>query len=221
MVLILDDFTNWTAGNRRFPSMLQTLVQRADPKSPLLVLLCKPAVLYEKERAKEASAFLLTPFSFFEMRKLYPNMDAGRATFTLLYYRRCSGLLNILQTALYRKKSENYFSEPMVFFIALQKPAQENIILPLPLCGQSWHLLETAPESFRKFATASSLPAQPEACSLLWASRNLVSRIVPVTGKPGQPKSALFDLRPCFPLLVYLCTALSVRDRNGGRGQNF
>ncbi len=53
MVLILDDFANWTAGNRRFPSMLQTLVQRADPKSRLLVLLCKPAALYEKERAKE------------------------------------------------------------------------------------------------------------------------------------------------------------------------
>ena len=38
VVLILDDFVNWTAANRRFPTMLSSLIQRADPKSRLFVL---------------------------------------------------------------------------------------------------------------------------------------------------------------------------------------
>ena len=58
VVLILDDFNQrWTAANRRFPTMLSSLIQRADPKSRLFVLLCKPASLYEKESPEEAALF--------------------------------------------------------------------------------------------------------------------------------------------------------------------
>lgn len=73
-VLILDDFPHLVKGNRRFSTILSSLIQKTWEQANLLVILGKPASLYEKEAAKDKHAFLLRPFTFFELCRLYPNM---------------------------------------------------------------------------------------------------------------------------------------------------
>lgn len=75
LVLILDDFPHLTDSNRRFSTILSSLMGKEWKDARLLVLLCKPASLYQKEAAKDRHAFLLRPFHFFEMRKLFPAMS--------------------------------------------------------------------------------------------------------------------------------------------------
>ena len=74
-VLILDHFQYLASQNRRLFSQLTALSKESSSSSRMLIILCKPSHLWEKESPKEEEAFLLRPFHFFEMRRLRPDLS--------------------------------------------------------------------------------------------------------------------------------------------------
>lgn len=75
LMIVLDDFPHLSAGNRRISTLISSFFHRLGTNARLFLILCKPYSLYEKEAAKESHSFLLRPFHFFEMRKLYAEMN--------------------------------------------------------------------------------------------------------------------------------------------------
>ena len=219
MVLILDDFANWTAGNRRFPSMLQTLVQRADPKSRLLVLLCKPAALYEKERAKEASAFLLTPFSFFEMRKLYPNMTQEEQ---LLLYYITGGVPAYLKyfpadCSVQEKIRELFFRTDGIFYRLTETRTREYYSAS-PIMRAILASIGNSTRKLQEICDCTELtPSAAGSLLSSLASRNLVSRIVPVTENQGS-RRALYLICDHVFRFWYTCVLPYLSEIEMGEG---
>ena len=71
--------------------------------------------------------------------------------FTLLYYRRCSGLFKTPCRLLCTGKNPRIIFQNQWYFLSPYRNPHKRILFCLSHYGQSWHLLETAPESFRKF----------------------------------------------------------------------
>lgn len=94
LAVILDDFQNLLSGNRRFPSLLASLKKRYEDSSHLLFVLCKLYSQYEKASSKEEHPLLLRPFSFFELRRLYPDMSMKEQ---LLLYSLTGGIPGYLK----------------------------------------------------------------------------------------------------------------------------
>lgn len=75
LALILDDVSCLTLQNKRFLNQILSLGKKSDEHAHLFVILCKPGHLYEKECKKETHPFLIPSFSFFEMRRFYPELN--------------------------------------------------------------------------------------------------------------------------------------------------
>lgn len=84
LVLILDDVSCLTTQNKRFLNQLLSLEKKYEEDAHLFVILCKPGYLYEKESKKETHPLLLPSFSFFEMRRFFPELPLEDQI--LLYY---------------------------------------------------------------------------------------------------------------------------------------
>lgn len=117
LTVILDDYQNLTFRNRRFPSVFSSLEKRY-PDSSLMFVLCKPYSEYEKEAGKETHAFLLRPFTFFELRKLYPDLELSEQ---LLLYSVTGGIPGYLKyfpasSSVKEKIRELFFTESGTLF---------------------------------------------------------------------------------------------------------
>lgn len=183
MVLILDDFPHWTAGNRRFSTLLSSLIQKEWKNAQLFVLLCKPASLYEKESGKDRHAFLLRPFTFFEMRRLYPSFSLeqqillygitkGKPAYLEYFAPDCS-----VEETLYQL----FFTEKGAFYRLVPARMREYY------SGSSLmrSILASIGNDAKKLQEiCDKTQLTPSAASSLLASlstRSLVSRIVPIT----------------------------------------
>ena len=219
VVLILDDFVNWTAANRRFPTMLSSLIQRADPKSRLFVLLCKPASLYEKESPREAASFLLEPFSFFEMRRQYPQMKFEEQ---ILLYSITGGVPAYLQyfpadCCVREKLRELFFTADGIFYRLVEARTREYYSAS-SVMRAILSAIGTETKKLQEICDYTNLtPSAAGSLLSSLASRNLVSRIVPVTENQGS-RRALYLISDGIFRFWYTCVLPYLSEIEVGEG---
>lgn len=191
LVLVLDDFPHLTAGNRRFSTLLSSLMQKKWKDSNLFVILCKPASLYEKESAKDTNPFLLRPFTFFEMRRLYPSMSLeeqillygitkGNPAYLEYFAPDCS-----MEEALYQL----FFTEKGAFYRLVPTRTREYYSSS-PIMRSILASIGGSAKKLQEICDKTQLT--PSAASSLLTSlstHNLVSRIVPVTEDQGSRRA--------------------------------
>lgn len=191
LLVILDDFPHLVAGNRRISTLISSFFNRISKDANLFLILCKPASAYEKESKKEKYTFFLRPFSFFEMRMLYPEMPLKEQ---MLLYSITKGVPAYLQY--FNPKSsvrdsiyQLFFQEKGTFYRFVPSKTREyysgssvmrSILLSL---GQKEKKLqEICDYTGLTTSAASSL-------LLSLSSHNLTKRMVPVTEDQGSRRA--------------------------------
>lgn len=195
MVLILDDFPHLTSQNRRFSTLLSSLMQKEWKNSQLFVILCKPGSLYEKEGAKDTNAFLLRPFNFFELRRLYPALSLEDQ---ILLYAVTKGKPEYLDYfspdgSVQDTLCELFFQENGSFYRLVGQRMRQyysgSAVMRSILSsigGNMKKLQEICDQTHLTPSAAGSLLAS-------LSSHNLVNRIVPVTEDQGS-RRALYKI---------------------------
>lgn len=74
LLFIIDNFPFLVQKNRRLSTLFHSYVEKEWAKSQLFLILCKHERKYQKEKGQAHRAVLLRPFTFFEMRRLFPDL---------------------------------------------------------------------------------------------------------------------------------------------------
>lgn len=77
LLFIIDDFPLLVQKNRRLSTLFHSYVEKEWAESMLFLVLCKPERKYQKEKEQSPHAVCLRPFTFFEMRRLFPGLPAA------------------------------------------------------------------------------------------------------------------------------------------------
>ena len=199
--------------------MLNSLIQRADPKSRLFVVLCKPASFYEKESSREPASFLLAPFSFFEMRKLYPQMDFEEQ---ILLYSITGGVPAYLQyfpadSCVRERLRELFFTADGAFYRLVESRTREyysaSSVMRAILSS-----IGTETRKLQEICDCTGLtPSAAGSLLSSLSSRNLVSRIVPVTENQGS-RRALYLICDGVFRFWYACVLPYLSEIEIGQG---
>lgn len=192
LLLILDDFPHWTSKNRRFSTQLASCIQKSKAaNAPLMVLLCKPGELYEKEHDKEDLRFFLRPFHFFEMQKLFPDMETEEQILLYSITKGCPGYLKYFSCGSSVKETlcKLFFTEDGVFYRLVSSRIREYYSAS-PIMGG---ILSSFGGEYKKLQEICDYTQlTPSAASSLLTSlgaHNLVSRMIPVTEDQGSRRA--------------------------------
>lgn len=191
LVLILDDYQHLASGNRRFSTILSSLLSKEGKNSRLFILTCKPASLYEKESPKEEHPFLFRNFHFFEMRSLYPSwtledqillyaVTDGNPGY-LEYFPEDRPLMDSLYERFFTEKGSLYRLVPS----RLREIYSGSAIIRSILVSMG-----SQPKKLQEICDRTQLT--PSAASSLLSAlstHNLVERMVPVTEDLGSRRA--------------------------------
>ena len=182
-VLILDHFQYLSAQNRRLLSQLTAISKESHSSSRLMIILCKPSHLWEKESPKEEYAFLLRPFHFFEMRRLYPDLSSIDQ---ILLYSITGGIPGLMEyfspgTSLQESLESLFFTEKgaLYRFIPLETGRYYG---SSALIGGILGAVGKSPKHLQEICDRTDL-SPSAAGSLLGSLENhgIIEKIVPVT----------------------------------------
>lgn len=190
-VLILDHFQYLASQNRRLFSQLASLSRESSSSSRMLIILCKPSHLWEKESPKEEYSFLLRPFHFFEMRRLRPDFSSieqillysitGGVPGLIEYFPPDSSLEETLENLFFTKKGALYRAIPLETGKYYGSSAFIRGILGA--VGRSpRHLQEICDRTGLSPSAAGSLLASLE-------NHGIIQKIVPVTEEPSSRRA--------------------------------
>lgn len=200
LTVILDDFQYLLSGNRRFPALFASLEKKYGRSSQLLFILCKPMSQYEKETSKEQNALRLCPFTFFELRRLYPDLPLKEQ---LLLYSITGGIPGYLRQfpsscSVTDRIRELFFTEAGIFYRFPTGHTREyysssavirTILLSI---GDSQRKLQEICD--RTGLTPSAAGSLLTSLSL----RGLVKRRIPVTEDSGSRRTLYEICDPVF-----------------------
>lgn len=191
LVLILDDYQHLVKGNRRFSTILSSLLRKEGKNSGLFILTCKPAILYEKESLKDEFAFCLRNFNFFEMRKFYADWSLEDQ---ILLYGITDGNPGYLEYfpmahSVYDSLQNLYFTEKGILYHLVSSRMKE-IYSGSAILRSILACIGSQPKKLQEICDRTGLT--PSAASSLLNSlsaHNLVKRIVPVTEDQGSRRA--------------------------------
>ena len=190
-VLILDHFQYLAFQNRRLFSQLTALSRESSSSSRMLIILCKPSHLWEKESPKEEEAFLLRPFHFFEMRRLCPDLSYIDQ---ILLYSITGGVPGLMEyfppgSSLQENLEKLFFTEKGVLYRAI--PFETGKYYgSSAFIGGILGAVGKSPKHLQEICDRTGL--SPSAAGSLLASlenHGIIEKIVPVTEEPSSRRA--------------------------------
>lgn len=194
LLLILDDFPALFAGNRWLNNSFQSLIKNEWNNSNLFVIVCKPDYLYAKEASLETDIIRLRPFTFFEMRILYPDFTPEEQVLLYAVTGGTAGYLKYFkkEVPLHTSIEELFFHEDGALYRIpesyLQKYFREQApyhTIGLAIRDQKRKLHEISDYTEQSTSAASSM------LSTL-CSHGIVKKLYPVTEDSNSRRTLYF-----------------------------